>query len=239
VSALVILYAIETLATLTLLLPLWQARQRWATLSTAQKLFTAYIGFEVLIEVISFTIGRFGKTNIWVPHLGVPVETMIIVFAFGAWQVDHATRVFLQRMAPAMLLFWLPPLVGWVPLNANGVGTEWIQAILCLAIAAYTMVRRFFEDSGPAVEHAWFWIGAGVMLYYATFALMMPLVGYFVRISPDTAVAMLTVNGGLQVFVNILFYHGMQCPISQGNYGSSSLQPRVWLPFSSSRSRLP
>jgi len=239
VPALVILYAIETLATLTLLLPLWQARQRWATISKAQKLFVAYIAFDLLMEVTSFTIGRFGKTNIWVPHLGVPVETMIIVFAFAAWQVDQATRVFLQRVAPAMLLFWVPPLVGWVPLNANSVGTEWVQAIICVAIAAYTLVRRFFEDSGPAVEHAWFWIGAGVMLYYATFALITPLIGYFVRISTDIAIAMLTVHGGFQVFANIIFYFGMRCPISQGNSGSSSLLPRPWLPFSWSRSQLP
>jgi hypothetical protein len=239
VPALVILYAISALATLTLLLPLWQARQRWATLATAQKLFAAYIGFDLLMEVISFTIGRFGKTNIWVPHLGVPVQTMIIVFAFAAWQVDHATRGFLQRVAPAMLLFWVPPLVGWEPLNAYSVGTEWIQAIICVAIAAYTLVRRFFEDSGPAVEHAWFWIGAGVMLYYATFALFMPLIGYFVRISMGTAVAMLTVHGGFQVFANILYYYGMRCPISHGNSGSSSLLPRPWLPFSWSRSWRP
>jgi hypothetical protein len=124
-------------------------------------------------------------------------------------------------------------------MNDFSIGIDSIQAILCLALAAYTVVRRSFDYNGPGLDQAWFWIGSGVMLYFATFALMNPLNSYFIKHSPATAFAVLTVRGGFQVFANVLYYRGMRCPPSRQSFGPSSSSPRPWLPFSWSRSGRP
>ena len=234
--ALPLFFVFASLSTLTLLLPLWQSRVRWGALSEAQKLFAGYIALEFVISVGCFVLGRMGRPNLWVSHLVIPIETMLIVLAFSAWQVDRRVGLVLRRGAALMLLFWLPPLAGWEPLDAFSIGTDSLQAILCLAVAAYTVVRRYLDLHGPAVEHPWFWIGAGVMLYFATFALMSPLNNYLMKHSPETAIAVLTVRGGFQVFANVLYYYGMRCPPSRQNSGLSTSPPRPWLPFWWSRS---
>lgn len=233
--ALVICYAFLALATLTLLLPLGQVWSRWKGYSDAQKLFALYIGLELATEVISFILGRMGRTNIWVAHIVMPIEAMIIVYTFAAWQVDRSTHLWLSRAAPLMLLFWVPAVLGWEPLNDFNIGTDSMEAIICLAVAAYTVVRRFFEDDGPAVDRDWFWIGAGVMLYFATSALMLPLIGYLSKVSRDTAIATLSVQGGFGVFANVLYYYGMRCPSHLQNSGYSSSLPQSSQPFSWSR----
>jgi hypothetical protein len=225
-------YVFAALSTLTLLLPLSESRRRWESLSQAQKLFSGYLALEFLTEVSCFVLGRLRQNNLWVTHLMVPVETMLIVLAISHWQVDRRMGLVLHRGAPLMLLFWLPPIIGWEPMNDFSIGTDSIQAILCVAIAAYTVVRLSFDFSGPIVDYEWFWIGGGVMLYFATYALISPLEGYLIKHSPATALAVLSVRGGFQVIANVLYYFGMRCPPSRQNSGPSTSPPRAWLPFS-------
>jgi hypothetical protein len=226
----------SSLASLSLLLPLWQARRRWDILSEAQKVFTGYLLAELLIAVGCFVLGRLRYNNLWITHLMVPVETALIVLAFSYWQVDRRMGLALRRGAPLMLLFWLPSIIGWEPVNDFSIGTDSLQAIICVAVAAYTVVRLSFESSRPSVEHEWFWIGGGVMLYFATYALISPLEGYLVKHSYALALAVLTVRGGFQVIANLLYFLGMRCPPSRQHSGPSTSPPRAWSLFSWSRS---
>jgi hypothetical protein len=134
-----------------------------------------------------------------------------------------------------MLLFWLPPLFGWEPLQDFSIAVDSVQAVMCVAVAAYTLVRRFLEADRPGVAHDWFWISAGVMLYFATYALINPLSNYLMKHSPSTAGAVFLVRAGVQFVANVLYYIGIRCPPSQPNFGPSISPPPSWSPFSSSR----
>jgi len=234
--ALGLAYFFASLSTLTLLLPLWQSGQRWAERSSAQRLFTGYLALEFVASVTAFVLGRLGHSNLWLSHLVVPIETLLIVLAFSAWQVDRRMGLVLHRGAPLMLLFWLPKVVGWEPLDDFSIGSDSVQGIICVAVAAYTVVRRSFDDQGFSVERDWFWIGIGVMLYFATYALISPLSNYLVKHAPATAIAVLTVRAGFQVVANVLYYYGMRCPPSRQSFGPSTSPPPRWPPFSWSRS---
>jgi hypothetical protein len=234
--AMVLFYVFASLSTLTLLLPLWESRRRWAGLSTGQRLFTGYLALEFSLSVWAFVLGRLGRPNLWLSHLFVPVETLLIVLAFSAWQVDRRMWLALSRGAPFMLLFWLPKLFGWEPLDDFSIGSDSLQGIICLAVAAYTVVRRSFDNQGFGVERDWFWIGIGVMLYFATYALISPLSGYLVKQAPLTAFAVLTVRAGFQVVANVLYYCGMRCQPSRQSFGPSMSPRQPWPPFSWSRS---
>jgi hypothetical protein len=131
-----------------------------------------------------------------------------------------------------MLLFWLPVLFGLEPLTGFTTGSESAQAILCLGIGAYTIVTRQLQDSSRAAEEPWFWIGAGVMLYFATFALLNPLAEYLIKQASQTVFAVLTVRSGMQVLANVLYFRGMQCQQSRQNSGPS-ISPRPPWPSSS------
>jgi len=220
------LYALASLATLTLLLPLWQSWRRWGHFSHARKAFTLYLALELAIEVACFALGRARIENLWLSHLAIPVETALIIRAFSYWQVDGLARATLYYGAPVMLAFWLPWGFGWEPLNGFSIGTESIQAVLCLAVACYTVVRRSMDDNGYGTEQPWFWIGGGVMLYFATFALLSPLSGYLLGHSPDTAISVFAVRSGFQILANLLYFLGMRCPPSPQNSGPFMSPPR-------------
>jgi hypothetical protein len=224
-----------SLATLTLLLPLGVAGRRWDRLSEGQATFAVYLALEFLVSVMSFVMGRLGVHNLWLAYVVVPVETVLIVRAFAVWQVDRRLQVILRRGAPVILLFWLPPLFGWEPLQDFSIAVDSVQAILCVAIAAYTLVRRSLEAAGPSADHDWFWMSAGVMLYFATYALISPLSNYLMKYSPQTALAVFAVRGGMQVLANLLYFFGMRCQPSRQNFGPSTSPPPSWSPFSSSR----
>jgi hypothetical protein len=217
-----------SLATLSLLLPLGVAGRRLGRLSEGQATFVVYLVLELLVSVTSFVMGRLGIHNLWLAYVVVPVQTALILRAFAAWQVDQRLQLALRRGAPLMLLFWLPPLFGWEPLQDFSIAVDSVQAILCVAIAAYTLVRRFLEADGPSADYDWFWISAGVMLYFATYALISPLSNYLMKYSAQTALAVFTVRGGMQVLANLLYYFGMRCPRSRQNFGPSISPPPSW-----------
>jgi hypothetical protein len=237
--ALGVFWVLSVLATLSLLLPILAARRRWPELSRAQRAFLAYLVLELVTELICFVLGREGRNNHWVTYALIPVETALLVATFARWQIDRTMRRLLWVAAPAMLLFWIPPLAGWENVTGFSLEIDSIQGIICLAIAAYTVVRRALDTTTDVVLHDWFFIGSGVMLYFATYALMDPLNRYLMAVSPDTILAVLTVRAGAQILANVLYYQGMRCPVNPQSSGRSSLPQPPWSLSSWSRSVRP
>jgi len=227
-SVLVLFYVTAALATLSLLPPLAVAVRRWPLLSSSLRCFAGYLALELVIGLASFVLGRLEINNHLVAVIGVPIETALILFAFAGWQVDQPAHRLLRTLAPFTALFWLPPLLGWEALHDFSLVTDSAQAILCLAVAAFTLVRRSFARGGPATHEDWFWISGGVMLYFATYALVNPLTRYFMTHAPSAAVAVLTVTAGVHVCANLLFTLGMRCPQRPWNSGPSISPPPSW-----------
>ncbi|MBP6671113.1 MAG: hypothetical protein KA180_16780 [Gemmatimonadales bacterium] len=231
-AALGIFYVFASLATLSLLLPIGAGLAGRTKLDTARLWFLGYLLLELLLETVSFVLGRFRINNHLVAHLGVPLETALILLAFAAWQVDAGARRLFSALVPLSGCFWVPLLLGWEAPNQFSIGLESLQAVLCLAAATYTVVRRAIASTGLPQEEAWYWIGGGVMLYTGTWALMNPLNHYLVERAPEVAVAVLTVRAGAQVGANLLYFRGMRCPTSPSSSGfSTPPQPR-WRAFS-------
>lgn len=233
---LTVFYIMASLATLTMLLPIFVGWGRRAELSSAQHLFLLYLSFEFGLQLTNFALGRFSLNNHWLSYLVTPVETAVILASLSLWQIDEGMRRLLRIAAPLMLLFWVPPLLKWEPSTGFSIGIDSIQAILCLAAAAYTVVRRSMDTSEQAQTQEWFSIGAGVMLFFATYALMGPLSNYLMTRSVETAIAVLSVQAGVQVLANVLYYDGMRCPRNPQRSGLSTWPPSWWGRFSWSRS---
>jgi hypothetical protein len=198
-------------------------------LSQAQKFFAAYLGVELVTEAVMFVLGRLGHNNLWLSHAVTPIQTMLIFLAFAAWQVDQRVGKWLRRGAPFVLMFWIPTIAGWESTtNFSTVSTS-IQSTLCLAVASFTVVRRSFDHHLTVRHQSWFWIGAGVMLYFAAFALVEPLGHYLLQLSPATLVAVFTVRSAFQLLANLLYYQGMRCPLSPPHSWPSTSPPPRWL----------
>ena len=227
-SVLLLSYTVAGVATLSLLPPLAIAIRHWPRLATSLRCFAGYLALELVIELASFVLGRREINNHVVAVIGLPIETALILRTFAGWQIDPRARDLLRRLSPFTALFWLPPLLGWEALHDFSLVTDSAQAILCLAAAAFTLVRRSFALGGSPKQEDWFWISGGVMLYFATYALMSPLTRYFMARAPTTAVAVLTVTACAQASANLLFTLGMRCSQRRSNSGPSISSPHSW-----------
>jgi hypothetical protein len=217
-------YVLLSLATLSLVPPVAVAGRGWRRLSMAQRLFAAYLALELGSSLLEFVLGRLNQPNLWVAHLVVPVQTVILFRTFAEWQTGSRMATVLRWGSWPMLFFWVPAIVGWEPMTGFSIGSESVQAILCLAVAAFTTVSRQQQDVSRAAEEPWFWIGAGVMLYFATFALLSPLAGYFLHVGSRHVFDVLSARAGFQIAASVLFYLGMRCQQSRLNSGPSTFR---------------
>jgi hypothetical protein len=219
-----LLYAdLASLATLSLVPPLVAGRQRWAKLPPARRVFWWCLLFQLVVGALAFALGRLGIPSHFMDRATVPVATGILLLAFAAWQVDAAAATLFETLAPRCILFWIPPMVGWERPDEVSHWLEPVQAILCLAVATYTVVRRAVARLAPAGQEDWFWIGSGVMLYMGAWALTNPMVVYLLPRSESLAFAVLA---GASLLGNLLIFHGMRCPTSLPNSGHSCFRPR-------------
>lgn len=222
-----LLYAVlAALATLSLVPPLLAGRRRWDALPPARRIFWWYLLFALVTGVLTFTLDRLGIPRHVADRATVPVATGILLLAFAAWQVDAAAATLLETVAPLCILFWIPPMVGWERSDGFSLWLEPAQAILCLAAATYTVVRRAVARLAPAGREDWFWIGSGVMLYMGAWALTNPVMVYLEPREERLASAVLAVRAGASVLGNLLIFHGMRCPTSLPNSGHSFFRPR-------------
>lgn len=222
-----LLYAVlASLATLSLVPPLIAGRRRWARLPIARRIFWWYLLFQLVVGALIFTLGRLGIPSHFVDRATVPVATGILLLAFAAWQVDAAAAALFETLAPLCILFWIPPMVGWERPDEVSLWLEPVQAIFCLAVVTYTVVRRAVARLAPAGQEDWFWIGSGVMLYMGAWALTNPMVVYLLPRSESLASAVLAVRAGASLLGNLLIFHGMRCPTSLPNSGHSFFRPR-------------
>jgi hypothetical protein len=235
-ALLIVAYIANSLASLTILLPIGIGLRRRSELTSGQRWFMGYLALEFVTEAITFTLGRLHLNTHPVAYFLIPLESMVLMESFSRWQIDAGMRKALRIAALLMPLFWVPPLLGWEPRDNFSIGVESVQAICCLAAAAYTVVRRSMETTEQAQTQDWFMIGVGVMLYFTTFATMVPLAGYLLSVSLDTAVALFVVRSSAQVLSNAFYSHGMRCPLNPQHFGPSSSPPSSWGRFSWSRS---
>lgn len=225
-------YAASSAAILSALLPVCVGLWRWRALSQAAQVFVLALVIELGANLGQFLLAQGDSNNHWVAYALTPIESTLIVAALALWQDDATSRRWMLRAAPVMLLAWFPPLLGWENRASFSLGTDTLQAAVCLAVAAYTVIRRWVsapEDAGP---QDWAYIGAGVMLYSGTYALVNPLNNYLLGASVRTVLTVLIVGSGFQVLANTLYYLGVRCSRSQLSSGHSSWPSRWWSPFS-------
>ncbi len=225
-------YAATAAATLSLLFPICAGLWRWRAISPAAQVFVIALVIELGAELTEFVLATAQSNNHWVAYALTPIESTLIVAALALWQDDATSRRWMLRAAPVMLLAWFPPLLGWENRASFSLGTDTLQAAVCLALAAYTVIRRWISAPEGVGPQDWAYMGAGVMLYSGTYALVNPLNHYLLGASISTALTVLIVRSGFQVLANTLYYLGVRCSRSQLSSGHSSSPSRWWSPFS-------
>jgi hypothetical protein len=228
-------YVFAYASTVTTLLPFAVGWRRWSAMPAARRWMTGYLGLEFVVEAVSYALGKLHVHNLWLLGYSLPVETALLIRVLAEWQVDERSRRAARWLSGLCLLFMIPTVLSLEPTDNFSTYRESAQGILCLAVAAYTVVRRSLEGPDGAARQDWFWISAGIMLYFGAYGLLNPLARILLRgNSLGLLYAVFAVRGMLQTVTNLLYLIGMRCQTTPLTSGLSLSPPLSWPQSSSS-----
>lgn len=181
----------------------WGKRRR---LPPPLRWFAAYLAANFGVELLQLLLARLGINNHWVGYATVPLITALFLLAFAEWQADTTVRRVIRWLVPLCALFWLPPLLGLERVSGFSLFTSTAQALLCLTVSAFTLVRRWLDTPLPPARQDWFWVGSGAMLYFATYALVSPLSRYLMSQGDAESVLRMYAVRGIMASVTMGLY---------------------------------
>lgn len=185
--------------------------------------------FVALVEswVMIYLSGR-DIRNVWMIHLFTPFEAAMFLWAFSRWQVRELARLTILLSIPMFLVLWAFLTLSTESLSDFPVYGKSAEAILIVAVAAYTLVIRASSLVGPLTRHPWFWVSLGTLVYFPFLAVLNPISSLLLPHSWDLVIGMFQVNAVLGASANLLFARAMLCHQPQlSSGGSSSLQPSL------------
>ena len=197
------------LATLSFLPACLRALRTWSRLDTGARRFAIWLGLDVLVS-LAFVLLQAVDLHINAQRFAafaIPVEKLVLFLALAAWQVDARMRGVVTGLAVASLAFWVPGLGSWRASESLGVGLVTVQALLVVAVATFVLVRRWLEGTPEPRAQPWFWAASGLVLFYGLFALVPPLIGYFLSVQQEPrAEVVLALRSGVQMAAAVCFW---------------------------------
>lgn len=164
------------------------------------------------------------QRNMWMIHLFTPFEASMFLWMFSRWQVREVARLTVLLAIPMFLVFWSFLTVTAESLAEFPIYGKSVEAILLVAVAAWTLVTRSSKLLVPLTRYSWFWVCVGVLVYFPFLSALNPISRLLVTDHRDLVVAMFQVNAVLGTAANLLFAWAMLCQQPHPSSGGSSLR---------------
>lgn len=166
-----------------------------------------------------------GTSNLWVIHLFVPVQGAMFLWALSLWQIRERERVTVVMSIPLFLAVWAGLTVSVESLDALPKYVKVVEGLLVVGVAAFTLVMRSQNITGPVTAYPWFWVASAMVMYLAFGAIITPVANLLMPHAPDLVVRMYWVNSILLIACNLLFARAMFAA-SVGSSLPDGLRPR-------------
>lgn len=160
--------------------------------------------------------------NLWVAHVGTPLQTLLLLFALAEWQTGETGRRAVRFAALGFLLLWGILLAAVEDPRAFSRFAQPLQAILLVSVAAWTMVRRTVLTFEAPLAEPWFWVCAGLLLYFGSGAVLGPVSNLLLRSDPGLVRIAYVAKAVINVAAYLLVTRGVLCSLPSGNSGGSS-----------------
>ncbi len=171
----------------------------WCSLQFLGNLIFAYIAFR-------------HQNNHFISYVGILLMAPAILWALSLWQSRPVARLTIRLTIPAFVVAWtlLTLLVEDIT-NFSPVA-EPIYSMLALGAAVYTLLSRGLTENEPLLRQDWFWVCAGMCLYFVPLIVVEPLSAAYVRTNPALVMDVYTVRFYINTAAFIAVTIGMLCP---------------------------
>ena len=193
-------------------------------LSSPLKLIVLYSAATLAEALLLTYLSNVDRVNLWLVHAYTPFEATVLLLAMSRWQVRELARTTVMLSIPTFLVLWAALSLTAESLAEFPQYVKSVEAILLVAVAAFTLVTRSRNLVVPIGRQPWFWVTVGVMIYFAFLAILNPMSNALLRRDANVLLmGVYQVNAALIIVHNILFVWAIRCQQQQANSGGSSL----------------
>lgn len=214
------------------LAPVIAAVRARRTLSPALALVALCFLLMFVQDVAMWRLAQLRVNNLWLVHLGVPVQTGLLLAAFSHWQREEVERLTLRIALLGFLLIWAGLFLVEEPDSFTQFSGP-LRSVLLVTVSAWTLIRRSQETTAPVARADWFWISTALLLYFATSALINPVSRVLMESAPHLVQQAFLTKATFNICLYLLVARGILCRMPLESSGG------FWSPRPSSRSSSP
>lgn len=164
------------------------------------------------LDLLAWDLGAHGTRNLWIAYVLTPVSGALALWALSTWQTAELTRITMRLAIPLLLAASLALQLAVEHPTDFSRATQPMASLLCLIAAAYTLLALSLRANRGLTNQDWFWVSAGMALYFGVTGMIGPLSALLVAESPRLLLAAFEARAGLEVVAFLLISVGMTCP---------------------------
>lgn len=176
-------------------------------------------------DVVMWWMAERRQNNLWLTYFGVVVRVSLLLPALAHWQVTETERRAVRLAAVAFLPVWLVLFLVAEDPRSFSRFIHPIEALLLVAVAAGTLVRRSTQTLESPTAEPWFWIGSGLLLYYGPGVVLSPASRLLLMSSPELMMMAYNTKIAISIVAYLLVARGMSCLQPSRSSGGSSSPP--------------
>lgn len=204
-------------------------------LPPAHRLLACCFGFMFVQDAALWWIGVRGDNNLWIGHLGTPVQTLLLLAALAHWQLSQVEARTMRIAAAGFVVVWALLALRVEDIHMFSRIASPLRALLVVAVAAWTILRRSTGTLESPTSEAWFWASTGLLLYFGSGAILGPVSSLLYSRAPNLIETAYYTKAAINIAAYLLVARGMLCRVPSGSSGGFSSPPASYL----SSSRLP
>lgn len=133
-----------------------------------------WCGVLTACNAVTLWLGSRGVRNLWVAYVVIAASALVL-WALSFWQTGDTARLTLRVAVVPFLAVWAVLTVLVEDPSHFSRAAEPTAYLVCLAAAAYTLLTRSLGASAGLLRQEWFWVSAGLALYFGLWSAMGPL----------------------------------------------------------------
>jgi hypothetical protein len=165
----------------------------------------------VVVDAAALWMGRRGQHNLLLFVPLAPVSTALVLWALSLWQHAELPRLTLRWAIPLFVAAWGVLTFALEDTSSFSRVASPLADVVALGAAAFTLVARGQQASGPLARQDWFWVSGGMVLYFGAATMLQPLSALLVAEAPQLVIHAYEVKSVLDVFAFLAIARGVTC----------------------------
>jgi hypothetical protein len=163
-------------------------------------------------DAVGEWLGERGARNLWLYYILTPVSSAVVLIALSYWQSGPLWRLTFRLAILPLVLVWGVLTAAVEDTSAFSRAAAPTAKLITLGAAAFTLVAGSLRARGDLLRTDWFWVSAGMALFFGASSALAPLSALLVGTDPQLLNWAYEVKALLDILAFLLIARGVTCP---------------------------